>query len=626
MTRQLYFRRKRKSKMAIQRAVGFIFLIFIFLNPESALSNRWQIGVQYKMNIQLDDQRHLLTGNQILTIYNESPDTLKELWYHLYYNAFQPGSDMDVRSRSLPDPDPRVKDRISLLGSTEIGFQKIKKLTIKERNQDFEIDGTIMKVDLDIPVAPGDSIIVVLDFEAQIPVQIRRTGRFNKESVAYSMAQWYPKLCNYDEHGWHTDPYIAREFYAPWGSFDVQIKLPSDYCVAATGYLQNRDECNCGQLKIETRFRTWHFIATKVHDFVWAADKEFVHDEYRRKDGRLLQFYYKKDKPYSDTWKQLQPVMDRALDIIEELVGPYPYNTYSFIQGGDGGMEYPMATLITGNRPLISLVGVAIHEWVHSWFQMVLASNESLYPWMDEGFTAYIEEEVLNQLKKESYIPGYDEKEDAHFETLSNFKTFAGSTKEEPLSTHADHYETNKAYGIAAYVKGALCLHQIRYIAGENNFWKGLRRYYELYQFKHPRPDDFFREMEKASGLELDWFKSYWINTTKTIDYAISEVNEDGHSTKISLTRVGDFPMPVDIAIVMQDSSYVYCHIPLDLMRGSKQFTIPNVKIQKSWHWVDRNYNFTLDVNKSNIKYILLDPSRMLADIFEQNDLWQSEK
>lgn len=601
-----------------------IFAIAFFLNAVSQ-DFRWQQRVKYRMEIDLDVKNHRINGQQQLVLFNHSPDTLNELFFHLYFNAFQPGSDMDIRSRSLPDPDRRVRDRISKLNETEQGYNVIRKAFQGKSKLTVEVDGTIARLELASPVLPGDSVVIQLEFEAQVPVQIRRSGRDNKEGIAYSMSQWYPKLCNYDEHGWHTDPYVGREFYAPWGDFEVNLRLPSAYCVAATGYLQNKGECDCNAEPKASGSRTWRFIAPQVHDFVWAADLDYRHDTYTRKDGRLLHFYYKKDQTYGQAWLDLQPIMDRALELVEEKIGLYPYQSYSFIQGGDGGMEYPMATLITGNRPLISLVGVAVHEWLHSWFQMVLASNEALYPWMDEGFTAYMEEEIMNQLKAEDRIPGVSAALDPHAETLADFKAFAGTPAEEPLSTHADHFSTSRAYGIGSYVKGALCLHHIRYMVGEKAFWDGMKQYYALWKFRHPNPDDFFRVMEKTSGLELDWFKLYWVNTVKTIDYAISGVASEGKQTMVNLERKGSFPMPVILRVTTKSGKVKDYEIPLDLMRVTGKSKNAERSRLKSWHWVARQYAFKLDITLDEISQIQLDPERMLADVDENNDQWKSE-
>jgi hypothetical protein len=193
-----------------------------------------------------------------------------------------------------------------------------------------------------------------------------------------------------------------------------------------------------------------------VHDFVWAADPEYVRQAQILPDGRQLLFYHIPNAKYDSAWNQLPFIMQKALEFIEPRYGPYPYRSYSFIQGGDGGMEYPMATLILGNRPLNSLVGLCLHEWMHTWFQMLLATNESLYPWMDEGFTSFAESEVKNHIDSLGLVPGVTPAEDPMRRTLEDFVKFSKSGREEALCTHADHYQTNRAYGVASYSKGAL--------------------------------------------------------------------------------------------------------------------------------------------------------------------------
>ena len=172
----------------------------------------WQQKIKYDMSIDFDHSTHQFSGLQKITYYNNSPENLSTLYMHLYYNAFQPGSMMDVRSRTIEDPDSRVRDRISTLSPNEIGFQKIK--SVKDGNGNslsFHEDGTILEIKLNKPLKSGKQIKLQVDFLAQVPVQIRRTGRYNKENVAYSMTQWYPKMCEFDNHGWHTNPYIGRE-------------------------------------------------------------------------------------------------------------------------------------------------------------------------------------------------------------------------------------------------------------------------------------------------------------------------------------------------------------------------------------------------------------------------------
>ena len=200
----------------------------------------WQQRVEYKISINFDHKNHQFEGKQNLKYFNNSNDTISKVFFHLYFNAFQPGSMMDVRSRSLPDPDRRVMDRISKLNTNEIGFHQINKIEQDGKSLKYHVQGTILEVELDNPLMPNTSTEFYLEYFSQVPVQIRRSGRNNKEGIDYSMAQWFPKIAEYDENGWHANPYIAREFYAPWGDFDVSISINKDYIVAATGILESK--------------------------------------------------------------------------------------------------------------------------------------------------------------------------------------------------------------------------------------------------------------------------------------------------------------------------------------------------------------------------------------------------
>jgi len=207
---------------------------------------RWQQRVEYKMNVALDVKTHKVTGDQELVYHNNSNDTLKKVYYHLYFNAFQPGSMMDVRSRNLPDPDRRVMDRISKLNQDEIGYQKILDLKQDGQATSYRVDGTILTVTLARPILPHTKATFALKFEAQVPLQIRRSGRDNKEGIAYSMTQWYPKMAEYDYQGWHAYEYIAREFHGVWGDYDVTINIDPRYTIGGSGRLQNPNEIGHG--------------------------------------------------------------------------------------------------------------------------------------------------------------------------------------------------------------------------------------------------------------------------------------------------------------------------------------------------------------------------------------------
>lgn len=587
----------------------------------------WQQEVSYCMEVSLDVKTDQLTGSQTIKYRNNSPETLEKIFFHLYLNAFQPGSAMDVRARTLPDPDPRIGSRISRLNPRETGFQHILKLTQDGTDLDFEVAGTILEVKLAKPIKPGQSSRFDMQYEAQIPIQVRRTGHDNQEGIRYSMSQWYPKLCEYDKRGWHADPYIAREFYGVWGDFDVRININAAYTVAASGVLVNAEKIGHGYSNAFTPARdelTWHFIAKNVHDFVWAADPEYTHDTHTCADGVILHAFYRPHLSFTDNWQALLPIMEEALSYINANFGKYPYPVYSFIQGGDGGMEYPMATLITGNRSLTSLVGVSVHEILHSWFQMVLGFNESYYYWMDEGFTNYAAERVMRYLRSKRLIPGTPDP--FPFEGFyAGYNNLVMADLQEPLSTHADHFENHASYSISAYAKGAVFLNQLEYVIGKPAFDKGMLAFFEAWKFKHPDDNDFIRVMEKVSGLELDWYKDYMIYTTKTIDYAIDTVESSGQTSTITLHRLSAMPMPIDIIIICKGGTTLYYTIPLDIMLGAKTETAEDgsvVQVLPDWTWVDPYYSFQVPLGTDQMLSVSIDPSRRMADLDRENNSW----
>jgi len=594
-------------------------LTMLSLALATAQDFRWQQRVEYAMDVKLDVASHKMQGTQKLTYYNNSRDTLTKVYYHLYFNAFQPGSMMDVRSRNVPDPDPRVEDRIFQLKENEIGYQRIRSLKQDGRDISFHTMGTILEVTLKKPLLPSGKTVLEMEFEAQVPIQIRRSGRDSKEGVAYSMTQWYPKLAEYDHLGWHAYPYIAREFHGVWGDFDVKITLDPKFVVAGTGVLQNPEKVGHGYEKAGVNVKrpegdlTWHFIARNVHDFAWAADPDYKHDIAKVPGGPELHFFYQPGDKTTANWTRLQSAAVQHFQFMNTTFGKYPYDVYSIIQGGDGGMEYPMCTLITGERSFGSLVGVTAHEVSHSWFQGVLANNEALYPWFDEGFTDFSANESLAKIFNEP---------DPHGRSYAAYFSLVQSGDQEPASEHADHYNTNRAYSIAAYGMGAIFLHQLKYIIGEDNFYKGMRRYYETWKFKHPEPNDFIRVMEKVSGMQLHWYLRYFIHTTKTIDYGIRSVVENNGSTYVTLARLGDFPMPVDLVVTLRDGTQEIYYIPLNETLGNKP--IENDKVLRNdlvaWPWVNPTYSLRVNHAPEDILSIEIDPTLRMADVNRKNN------
>ncbi len=573
------------------------------------------------MHIDMNAEVHQYEGEQTLVYTNNSPDTLHRVFYHLYFNAFQPGSMMDIRSRTIEDPDSRVRDRIAHLDSNEIGYQRVHSLEQDGEELSYEVVGTVLEVELDQAIPPGGESTFKMDFEAQVPLQIRRSGRDNKEGIEFSMSQWYPKLAEYDHHGWHADPYVAREFHGVFGDFDVTIEMDKEYVIGGTGTLQNPQEVGHGYEDPDKSLNrpegdklTWHFKAEKVHDFMWAADPDYRHTTKKVENGPLLRFFYQGDT-LVDNWERLPGKAVQIFQYMNEHFGEYPYDSYSFIQGGDGGMEYPMGTLITGHRGFRSLVGVSVHEAIHSWYQGVLASNENMYPWMDEGFTTFASALVMDHL--------FDrDRKNPHRRSYKSYYRIVEANKEEPMSVHADAYHTNAAYGVSAYSKGAVLLNQLSYVVGEEEFMKGMRSYYRNWKFKHPEPVDFKHEMEKVTGIELDWYFQYWLNTTRTTDYAIEELEDQGDTTRVTLERKGKIPMPLDVQVQFKDGSERTYYIPLRMMRGEKKRE--NMEGERivlaDWPWPYPSYEVSIPVDQARITSIEIDPSGRLADPNSEND------
>jgi len=560
---------------------------------------------------------------------NHSPDTLNQVFYHLYFNAFQPGSEMDARLQNISDPDRRMttedkKSRIASLSPDQIGYLNAKSLTQDGQGVSMAQEGTVLVVNLAQPLAPGQSTTLDMVFEGQVPEQIRRSGRNSREGVALSMAQWYPKMAEYDFEGWHATPYIAREFHGVWGDFDVKITLDKTYVVGGSGYLQNPNEVGHGYeapgtkiAKNKSKTLTWHFIAPGVHDFMWAADPEYQHDTLAMENGPVLHFLYKKNPETAENWKKLQPATAQAVSFYGALVGPYPYGQYSVIQGGDGGMEYAMSTLITGGRDYEGLVGVMAHELAHSWFQHVLATNEGKHAWMDEGFTSFISDLFEDQFYEKNQVNPWSG-------AYRSYRYLVSSGKEQPGSTHADRYDYNMAYSINAYSKGTLYLSQLASIMGWENLVATLQKYYADFQFKHPTPNDIKRTAEKVSGMHLDWFHIDWTSTTSTIDYGIKEVVEQDGVAQVVLQRIGRTPMPIDLVVTYTDGSQESFYMPLRMMYGAKENPFPQIPrtVMADWAWAYPEYRLALTKNLADVARIEIDPAGLMADVALENNSW----
>lgn len=600
---------------------NILFLISFFVMAPILFSQYWQQKANYEMEIELDVSSAQFNGKQRILYTNNSPETLNKVFYHLYFNAFRPGSEMAERQKSSLDVNRRFKVIIDSIGPKSYGKIQVKNLKQNGILLNPFFSETILEVPLANPILPGESAVLDLEFSGQVPDLIRRSGKNSSEGVAFSMAQWYPKLAEYDIDGWNASPYLGREFHGVWGNFDVKITLDKNFTVAASGYLQNPEDIGKGYKKIKRSKSkkgklTWHFIAPNVHDFTWAADKDYIHDIYPGPNNVKLHFFYKNNPSIIDNWKKLQPLTAELMEYFNSSIGDYPYKQYSVVQGGDGGMEYAMLTLITGERKFGSLVGVTAHELAHSWFQNILATNEMKHEWMDEGFTTYISTIATDKVLKENKIFPLRN-------AYLGYYNLALSGIEQPQQTNANRYAYNYAYESSAYNKGAVFLSQLGYIIGKENLNTSLKIYFEEFKFKHPTPRDFIRIAERVSGILLNWYLTDWTQTTNTIDYKISGVSKLDNKTIIDLERVGMMPMPLEILISFKNGNKQIHYVPIGIMRGEKK---PYVDIEwilhNDWTWSTPNYKLIIDSPLDSIEKITIDSSNLMADIDKSNNYY----
>ena len=580
----------------------------------------WQQRVAYEMDIVMDAPAHRYAGHQRLTYTNNSPDTLRQVFYHLYFNAFQPTSMMAERNRHLPDPDARVVPRIWNYAPDEIGYHRVSSLTMDGTAAPFRVDDTVMRVELPRPIAPGGTAVFEMAWDAQVPLQTRRSGWKSREGIDFSMTQWYPKMAQYDSRGWHADPYIGREFYAPFGTFDVRISLPAEYTLGATGVLQNGAEIGKGyapsteplvtftkemESRPATQTLTWRWRAENVHDFAWAADRDYTHDRIAGPNGRTYHLLYQ--PAVARGWEGIRGFVPAVIAFYERRFGPYRWPQFTVAQGGDGGMEYPMLNLVTGGRSPQSLYGVVMHEAAHEWFYGMLGSNEAKYAWMDEGFTEFATNEATAALFN---VPAGQNGAARGIAEL-RLRGLA-----EPFSWHSDWYRTNRAYSTASYGGGNHIADLLGYVLGDSVRDRGFRAYVNRFTFRHPQPADVEATFERVSGLHLDWLFEQLTHTTGSVDYAIADLDRSGGQTAITFERKGEMILPLDVRLTMADGSTRWLTIPTSVMNGAKAVGA-GWTVAPAWPWKSPRLTVTVS---GDVRSATLDPDQRTLDINRLND------
>ena len=495
--------------------------------------NYWQQQVNYTIDVSLNDKEHTLDGFERIEYINNSPDTLKFIWFHLWPNAYKNDktaySDQSLENGSTKFYFSNKEDR-GYINRLEF---KVNNVTASIEDHPQHID--IVKLVLPSPLPPGQKIDITTPFHVKLPYNFSRGGH---DGESYQATQWYPKPAVYDRKGWHPIPYLDQgEFYSEFGTFDVSITLPKNYVVAATGDLQNEDEkkwlltrssfswepqnekvkTKYGQTQTRTQLfptsaselKTLKYIQNNVHDFAWFADKRFIvkHDTCKLASGKIIDAYTFFTPTQSDAWKNSLQTVEDATRTRSEWIGEYPYNVVSAVQGPQGfggGMEYPTITLISPETNEKLLDFTIAHEVGHNWFYGILGTNERQHPWMDEGINTFYDNRYSNWK--------YGDKGELAFGSESFaikdaerllFETKVAANKDQTINTEGGQF-TNMNYDLIAYYKTGAWLELIEKKLGKDVFDKAIQEFYRQWQFKHPYPEDFKRSLETSSGQNLD--------------------------------------------------------------------------------------------------------------------------
>jgi Peptidase family M1 domain len=545
----------------------------------------WQQRADYTITATLDTATKRIRGTVSIRYTNNSPDTLRFVWLQLDQNLYR---NLSKGSAMFP-ADSRWGVR---------GFQggyDITGLQVNGRGVVGKTDDTMMRIDLDAPLAPhGATLSIGMQYAFVVPEH--GSDRMGRDSALYEIAQWYPRMAVYDDvRGWNTDPYLGQgEFYLEYGDIDYSVTVPAGYVVAGSGVLQNRaevlspsqterldratrsatvvqvitaDEANAAKRRPMPGTKTWRFRAEHVRDVAWAAAPDFRWDA-TSWDGVLTQALYQFPKA-GRAWESAAEQTQWSIRTYSELWFHFPYPQATSVAGPVGGMEYPMFVMVHyGTSDPTSIFGTIDHEQGHEWFPMVVGSNERRYAWMDEGFNTY-----QNAFSNERRAPGTN----AFPEYVANWRQSVEAGTQSPLMTPPDRIDPNGLGAIGYRKPGAVLLALRDNVVGRDAMDRAMREYAHRWAFKHPTPADFFRTVESVSGEDLSWFWNAFFYGTDVLDLAVDGVSmrlSPGQSiAEIHLRRVTSIPFPVTMRLKLNDQSTQDVRLPVEIWAHGDRYT-----------------------------------------------------
>jgi len=619
----------------------------------------WQQDVHYKIQAEIIDSLNIIDGKFYeLTYWNNSPFALKELYFHLHENAFQPGSHYHDLNENNNVTVKFGKYEEKGLGTV------IENLKINNKPVRTEIDNTILKVFLNEPLAAGDSTVVTCSFKTYWDNGTMR--RRNKTYEEFGLkhfdgVHWYPIVSVYDsKFGWTTDQHLDKEFYANFGTFDVALTFPQEYIVEATGDLINKEEVLPDSLRQKLdlknfakkpfneapsqivkreygKTKTWIYHAENVHNFAFTADPSYRIGELEWKGIKIITLA---QEQHASKWQLSGPFTKEVIKIYSNDFSMYAWPKIIIADAKDG-MEYPMLTLDNGTYPQHQ--GLLAHEVGHMWFYGMLGSNETYRASLDEGFTQFLTvwsmDKILGEKRdrigNNKYIDRYVDSTNTRYESLYYpYLNHVVEGYDEPLNTHSSGFNGalrhSGNYGLVYYKTGTM-LYNLKYVLGDSLFLNAMKHYVNKWKFAHPYPEDFRQAIIEYTQVDLNWFFDQWLETTKYIDYGISKVKKSKDTiingvrfekTAITFERLGRMQMPIDFTVITKDNKTYRYHIPNTwfIKDSSSNKTLPK---WFGWDLLHPTYTAELDIPKKSIKSIEIDPSRNLADIDLINNFWK---
>jgi aminopeptidase N len=611
-------------------------------------SDYWQQDVYYQIQANIDEQKDIIEGKETLTYWNNSPDDLDVVYFHLYQNAFQPES-------HHADLNEQNKNKINY-GEYEQAKKgtEVNKITADGRKILLEQDNTILKVHLSTPIKSGESIDFNIDFTTYFGQgeMGRRMKKFNSNGkMHYDGVHWYPRISVYDaKFGWTTDQHLGKEFYGDFGTFDVELTFSSNYVVDATGFLLNRNTVLPAELRAKldiTNFKdkpwnepaseviaynpserkTWKFHAENVHDFAFTADPSYRIGE---ATWNGITCYALAQEQHASKWQNAASYAAKIIQVFSEDIGMYTYHKMIVADARDG-MEYPMLTLDGGADP--DYRGLLVHEIGHNWFYGQVGNNETYRAALDEGFTQFLTawglekidgEEMVRSTSKNKYIakhtkPLHPRDRSVYYAYIND----ATKNNTPQLNTHSDDFGSALGHGGGyrhVYYKTAAMLYNLQYVLGDKLFIESLQYYFQKWKIAHPYFDDFRQSIIEYTKVDLNWFFDQWLETTKDIDYAVKSAKRLKGSDelyKVTFERKAGMQMPIDFSIIDKSGLQKDYHIPNTWFVKETDATILD-----KWYGFGKVHQKHSVIIRSpkGIQNVVIDPTNRLADAYMPNN------